>query len=43
VEDEFIGVLTSTKFLRENGIEIPEKGKEVVETEEPTKPKLKKK
>jgi hypothetical protein len=43
-EDDFVGVLTSATFLRENGIEIPAKGKtEVVETEEPTKPKSKKK
>ena len=41
-EDDFVGVLTSATFLRENGIEIPAKGKtEVVETEE--KPKSKKK
>jgi hypothetical protein len=46
-EDDFVGVLTSAKFLRDNGIEIPAKGKEVVETEEvieeSAKPKLKKK
>jgi hypothetical protein len=43
-EDDYVGVLTSARFLRENGIEIPAKGKtEVVEPEEPTKPKSKKK
>ncbi len=26
-EDDWVGVLTSARFLRENGIEIPEKGK----------------
>ena len=40
-EDDFVGVLTSARFLRDNGIDIPAKGKEVVETE--SKPKAKKK
>jgi hypothetical protein len=40
--DDYVGVLTSARYLRENGIDIPAKGKtEVVETEE--KPKSKKK
>jgi hypothetical protein len=26
-EDDYDGVLTSARFLRENGIDIPEKGK----------------
>ena len=40
--DDYVDVLTSARFLRENGIDIPAKGKaEVVETEE--KPKAKKK
>jgi len=39
-EDDYVGVLTSARFLRENGIDIPAKGKaEVVEE----KPKAKKK
>ena len=42
-EDDFVGVLTSARFLCDNGIDIPAKGKtEVVETSE-TKPKAKKK
>jgi hypothetical protein len=28
-EDDYVGVLTSARFLRENGIDIPEKGKAV--------------
>jgi hypothetical protein len=41
-EDDFVGVLTSARFLRENGIEIPAKGKNEVEKAE-VKPKSKKK
>jgi hypothetical protein len=39
LEDDFVGVLTSARFLRENGIDIPAKEKAV----EPPKPKAKKK
>ncbi|MBT4266081.1 MAG: hypothetical protein HOK67_15615 [Deltaproteobacteria bacterium] len=38
-EDDFVGVLTSARFLRDNGIEIPEKGK----SEPESKPEQKKK
>ncbi|MBT4088979.1 MAG: hypothetical protein HOE30_10855 [Deltaproteobacteria bacterium] len=39
-DDDYVGVLTSARFLRENGIDIPAKGTvEVVEE----KPKSKKK
>jgi hypothetical protein len=42
--DDYVGVLTSARFLRENGIKIPAMGKEVVETETTEdKPKSKKK
>ncbi len=40
-EDDYIGVLTSARFLRENGIEIPAKGKS--ETKPESKPEQKKK
>ena len=44
-EDDFVAVLTSARFLRENGIDIPAKGKEAVSTdtsEEKTEVKKKK-
>ena len=43
-EDDFVAVLTSARFLRENGIDIPAKGKEAVSTETTEeKPEVKKK
>ncbi len=36
-DDDYVGVLTSARFLRENGIDIPEKGKSE------SKPEVKKK
>ncbi|MBT4641880.1 MAG: hypothetical protein HOC09_23935 [Deltaproteobacteria bacterium] len=44
-EDDFVAVLTSARYLRENGIDIPAKGKEAVSTdtsEEKTEVKKKK-
>jgi hypothetical protein len=42
-EDDYVGVLTSARFLRENGIDIPVKGKEVKADEKSEeKPKKKK-
>ena len=45
-EDDFVGVLTSARFLRDNGIDIPAKGKTVTaksdDTAEKTEPKKKK-
>ena len=38
-EDDYVGVLTSDRFLRENGIDIPAKGKAKAER----KPEKKKK
>ena len=38
-EDDFVGVLTSARFLRENGIKIPAKGKTDVTEEKPKKKK----
>ena len=43
-EDDFVAVLTSARYLRENGIDIPAKGKEAVSTETTEeKPEVKKK
>lgn len=41
-EDDFVGVLTSARFLRENGIEIPAKGK-AKSDDKAEKPEAKKK
>mgnify|MGYP004005621889 FL=1 len=41
-EDDFVGVLTSARFLRENGIDIPAKSKDTKPEVEST-PKSKKK
>ena len=38
-EDDFVGVLTSARFLRENGISIPAKGKPDTKTKSETKKK----
>jgi len=38
-EDDFVGVIMSAKLTRENGIDIPEKGK--VKSEEKTNKKKK--
>jgi hypothetical protein len=45
-EDDYVGVLTSARFLRENGIEIPAKGKAATakpEDKVEEKPEVKKK
>ena len=43
-QDDFVAVLTSARYLRENGIDIPAKGKEAVSTETTEeKPEVKKK
>ena len=42
-EDDFVGVLTSARFLRENGIEIPAKGKAKSDDKADEKPEVKKK
>jgi hypothetical protein len=44
-EDDFVGVLTSARFLRENGIEIPVKEKAIKAKSDDTaeKPEVKKK
>jgi hypothetical protein len=45
-EDDYVGVLTSARFLRENGIEIPAKEKTVVskpDEKSDEKPEVKKK
>ena len=45
-EDDWVGVLTSARFLRENGIEIPAKEKAVTakpDTKSDEKPDVKKK
>ena len=39
-EDDFVGVLTSARYLRQNGIEIPTKGKSKAE-DKVEKPKKK--
>jgi hypothetical protein len=41
-EDDYVGVLTSARFLRENGIDIPEKGKAKSDDKD-EKPETKKK
>ena len=40
-QDDWVGVLTSARFLRDNGIELPEKGKSDPKPE--SKPDAKKK
>ena len=42
-EDDFVGVLTSARFLRDNGISIPAKGKTKSEDKTEEKPEVKKK
>ena len=42
-EDDFLGVLTSARFLRENGIEIPAKEKSKPAETVDEKPEVKKK
>jgi len=42
-EDDFVGVLTSARFLRENGIEIPVKGKAKADEKADEKTEVKKK
>jgi hypothetical protein len=42
-EDDYVGVLTSARFLRENGISIPAKGKAKAEDKVDEKPDKKKK
>jgi hypothetical protein len=39
-EDDYVGVLTSARFLRDNGIKIPEKGK--AKSDDKAEPKKKK-
>ncbi len=42
-EDDYVGALTSVRFLRDNGIDIPVKGKEVkAKSEDKAEPKKKK-
>ena len=42
-EDDYVAVLTSERFLRDNGIEIPAKGKTEVSSTETTEDKTKSK
>ena len=42
-EDDYVGVLTSARFLRENGIEIPAKVATAKPDEKAEKPEAKKK
>jgi len=42
-EDDYVGVLTSARFLRENGISIPARGKAKSEDKAEEKPDKKKK